>query len=117
GAEDEVEAAVQCRQALIQVGGDEMNAGRVSGAGQVDAGDGKPALRQDLGQITARAADVENATPIAMARKFPQEQRVAAVRPRLELVASRRLHGSRRHSYLLYTAEGWEPGPTLARCS
>jgi hypothetical protein len=56
----------------IQVRGDEMNAGRVRRAGQVDAGDGKTALGQDLRQIAARAADVENTTPIAIARELPQ---------------------------------------------
>ena len=72
GAQDVVEAAVQCRQPSIQVRGHEMNTGRVSGARQVDARDGKPVLRQDLPQIAARATDVENTTPVALAREFPQ---------------------------------------------
>src|SRR5688572_19026304 len=48
GAEDEVELPVQCRQPAIEVGGNEINLGRMRDARHIDSRNGESPLRQNF---------------------------------------------------------------------
>ena len=101
GAEDVVEAAMKGRETVVEVGRDELDPLRRFGAGQVDGGDVEPAGGEDLGEVAAGASRVEEAEAAPVGGEFAEQQAVACVRSRLELVLRWRSHarGDHRHYY------------------
>src|SRR5690348_3987281 len=98
GAQNVIEAALQGRQSGVEVASHELKRIIVSGARQIDPGDGVSAPGQDLRQIPLGTADVQHPAARSCSRKLLQQQDMTAVRALLELISGwyrRARHGHR----------------------
>jgi hypothetical protein len=70
GAEDEVERAIGGGKAAVEIGGNEVDGGRVVNSRDVDAGDAEAPLGENLAEVSIAAADIEHAASVALRREF-----------------------------------------------
>jgi hypothetical protein len=70
GANNVIELASQGRKAVVEIGAGELHRRRVRTIRPIDAGHGKPALGQNLRQVSDGASHIQHPFSVAAFREF-----------------------------------------------